>query len=65
MRLQVNVGDNVVKRIDMLAKEIGVTRSALCSMIIYHSLPDPEDAKECEDFKDFINYKVESRLMYK
>ena len=37
MRLQVNVGEDVVKRIDSLAKEIGVSRSALCSMIIYRS----------------------------
>ena len=63
MRLQVNVSDNVVKRIDMLAKEIGVTRSALCSMMIYNSLPNPDDEKQCDDFKDFVNYQMESRLM--
>ena len=63
MRLQVNVSDSVVKRIDMLAKEIGVTRSALCSMMIYNSLPNPDDEKECDDFKELVNDRMESRLM--
>lgn len=59
MRLQVNVGEDVVKRIDSLAKEIGVSRSALCSMIIYRSLPNPNDDFENEMFDEWIKYRMQ------
>lgn len=34
MRVQVNVDDEMVKKIDLYAKKMGVTRSALCSVFI-------------------------------
>lgn len=38
MRVQVNLNDDVVKRIDELAKVMGVSRSALCAVWIGNSL---------------------------
>lgn len=34
MKLQVNVSDEMVENIDKYAKQMGVSRSALCSMLI-------------------------------
>lgn len=34
MRVQVNMSDEMVKKIDDYAKTMGVSRSALCSMFI-------------------------------
>lgn len=34
MRLQINVSDDLVPKIDEYAKQIGVSRSALCAMFI-------------------------------
>lgn len=34
MRCQVNLSDEMVKRVDDYAKRMGVSRSALCSMLI-------------------------------
>lgn len=34
MRIQVNLSDNMVKRVDSLAEDMGVSRSAFCSLII-------------------------------
>ena len=34
MKVQVNVSDEMVERVDLYAKKMGVSRSALCSMLI-------------------------------
>lgn len=34
MRLQINVSDDMVQRIDYWAKKIGVSRSSFCAMAI-------------------------------
>jgi len=34
MRIQINLSDNMVKKVDLLADNYGVSRSALCSTII-------------------------------
>lgn len=34
MRVQVNISDEMVNRLDVIAKQMGVSRSALCSMLI-------------------------------
>ena len=34
MRVQVNLSDNMVKRVDVLAEDMGVSRSAFCSFVI-------------------------------
>lgn len=34
MRCQVNLSDEMVKRVDVYANKMGVSRSALCSMLI-------------------------------
>lgn len=47
MRIQVNISDDVAKRIDELAKGMGVSRSALCSIWISNELAKHEkNAKE-------------------
>lgn len=34
MRIQINLSDSMVKKVDSLAESYGVSRSALCSTII-------------------------------
>lgn len=34
MRCQVNLSDEMVERVDLYAKKMGVSRSALCSMLV-------------------------------
>ena len=34
MRVQVNLSDEMVGRVDEYAKQMGVSRSALCSMLV-------------------------------
>ena len=34
MRCQVNLSDNMVSKVDAYAKDMGVSRSALCSILI-------------------------------
>lgn len=34
MRVQVNLSDEMVEKVDFYAKQMGVSRSALCSMFI-------------------------------
>lgn len=34
MRVQVNLSDEMVERVDFYAKKMGVSRSALCSMLV-------------------------------
>ena len=34
MKLQINVSDSMAQKIDAMAAELGVTRSAFCSMIL-------------------------------
>lgn len=34
MRIQVNIGDDMVKKVDSIASLMGVSRSAFCSMVI-------------------------------
>lgn len=34
MKVQVNVSEEMVERVDLYAKKMGVSRSALCSMLI-------------------------------
>lgn len=34
MRVQVNLSDEMVEKVDFYAKQMGVSRSALCSMLI-------------------------------
>ena len=34
MRCQVNLSDEMVEKVDMYAKKMGVSRSSLCSMLV-------------------------------
>lgn len=44
MRVQVNVSDDLVKKIDEYAKVMGVSRSALCSVWIGQSVMSYEQS---------------------
>lgn len=46
MRIQVNVSDETVEKIDKLAKEMGVSRSALCSVWIGQYLYSLESGQQ-------------------
>jgi hypothetical protein len=45
MKLQVLVSDEMAQRIDKHAKEIGVTRSAFCAMLIGQGVSSYEQAQ--------------------
>lgn len=49
MRVQVNVDDEMVKKIDAYAKKMGVTRSALCSVFIGQGIMGYEKSFEVLD----------------
>lgn len=65
MRVQVNIGPDTVKRIDKLAKEVGVTRSALCSLLIFQSLPADDTGVEQEELTMLLNEKITDREIEK
>lgn len=46
MKLQVNVSDEMVKRIDEYAQMMGVSRSSLCAVIIGQGIMGYDRAKE-------------------
>lgn len=46
MRVQVNVADEMVERIDYYAKKLGVSRSALCSVLIGQGIMGYDKAME-------------------
>lgn len=56
MRVQVSIGPETVQRIDKLAKKVGITRSALCSMLIFQSLPTEESTEE--ELLESLNYSL-------
>lgn len=53
MRLQINVSDEMVERIDYWAKTIGVSRSAFCSMAIGNTVMGYD--KSIEIMKEIAN----------
>lgn len=46
MRIQVNLSDDIVKDLDMLAKRYGVSRSALCCTLIGQGISSHLEAYE-------------------
>ena len=46
MRIQVNLNDEMVNRVDKIAKDYGVSRSALCSMYIGQMVDNTEVSKK-------------------
>lgn len=44
MRCQVNLSDNMVSKVDAYAKDMGVSRSALCSILIGQGIMSFEKA---------------------
>lgn len=46
MRIQVNLSDSMVKKLDKLADDYGVTRSALCAMLIGQGADGINQAKQ-------------------
>ena len=46
MRVQVNLSDGMVERVDSYAKLMGVSRSALCSMLIGQGVMNFEKSME-------------------
>lgn len=44
MRIQVSVSDEMVSKIDALAKQLGVSRSAFCSVLIGQSVMNFENS---------------------
>lgn len=43
MRIQVNLTDDMVERVDRIRKQYGVTRSALCAMFIGQQVDNTEN----------------------
>lgn len=46
MRIQVNLSDSMVAKLDKIADEYGVTRSALCAMLIGQGADGINQAKQ-------------------
>lgn len=40
MRVQVNLSDDMVKKVDFYADKIGVTRAALCSILVAEGIAE-------------------------
>lgn len=53
MKVQVTLSDDLVKKIDEVAKVIGASRSSLCGMFIYHGMKDY--LHELDSDKDWIH----------
>ena len=49
MRVQVNVSDDMVQRLDSYARKMGVSRSALCSVLIGQGIMGFDNAFEMCD----------------
>ena len=59
MRVQVNLSESLVKKIDEYSKEIGSNRSAICAMIISEKFLRSEDKiKHCP----YCNNELKIRL---
>lgn len=72
MKVQVNVNDEMVKRIDILAQSMGVSRSALCSIFIGQGMLqfDKSDEIMQEISTKFLEYMTsrkdeDAEVMYK
>ena len=46
MRVQINLSDSMVKRVDVLADDMGVSRSAFCSFVIGQYVQNYEKSVE-------------------
>ena len=44
MRIQINLGDELVKDVDALADRYGITRSSLCAMLIGQGVASHNEA---------------------
>lgn len=62
MKVQVNISDDMVARIDEIAKTYGVSRSALCSVFIGQAVASTEKAFDVvsEAGKSVIKNSIES-----
>lgn len=62
MKVQVNISDDMVARIDEIAKTYGVSRSALCSVFIGQAVASTEKAFDVvsEAGKSVIKSSIES-----
>lgn len=60
MRVQVNISDVMVERIDKYAQMMGVSRSALCSMLIGQGIMGFDKAF---DIMDGVAIKLDEKIM--
>ena len=60
MRAQVNLSDEMVKKVDAYARKMGVSRSALCSMLIGQGIMSYERST---DLLTLIGDKVGDSLL--
>lgn len=58
MKIQVNISDDLVKRVDEYAKTMGVSRSALCAVFIGQGVMGYEKAFELSE-KFLHDFQVE------
>ena len=55
MRIQVNVGKNLLNDIDEIATKIGVTRSSLCSLLISQGIIKLREDSTISSLKEDID----------
>lgn len=58
MKIQVNISDDLVKRVDEYAKTMGVSRSALCAVFIGQGVMGYEKAFELSE-KFLHDFQIE------
>lgn len=46
MRIQVNLSDEMVNKVDAYAKQMGVSRSALCTVFVGQGIMNYDNAKD-------------------
>lgn len=63
MRVQVNVSDEMVKKVDLYAEQLGVSRSALCSMFIGQGVMSYDKAMDAmSGMKNIIKATLEESV---
>ena len=63
MRVQVNVSDEIVKKVDLYAEQLGVSRSALCSMFIGQGVMSYDKAMDAmSGMKNIIKATLEESV---
>lgn len=60
MKVQVNLNDDLVKKLDEVSDIIGASRSSLCAMFIYHGLRNYLNVRD--DNSDWLSSAIDKAI---